>query len=60
MFEWPSTRLYHTAEYVGTGLFCIQTFVTEGDTVGLYRYTEDGVVKLFNTDEEAQAYAKTL
>jgi hypothetical protein len=53
-------RLYHTAGYVGTGLYCVQTFITEGNTVGLYRVIEDGKVKLFNTNEEAQAYAKTL
>lgn len=60
MLEWPSARAYHTAGYVGTGLFCIQSYVTEGDTVALHRYCEEGKVKLFNTDEEAQAYAKTL
>ena len=43
-----------------TRTWCLQTFVREGDTVGLYRVMERGHVKLFSSQAEAMEYAKRL
>lgn len=42
------------------GVWCLQTYIYEADTVSLMMYFERGRAKIFHTQKEAEAYAKRL
>jgi hypothetical protein len=42
------------------GVWCIGTFVQDGNTVALMMYFENGRAKIFHTEDEAATYGKRL
>jgi hypothetical protein len=61
MLAWPERRTYIPQPYDWIpGVWCLMTYVHEGDTVSLMMYFERGRAKIFHTQEEADAYGKRL
>lgn len=61
MLAWPEKRTYLPMPYDWIpGVWCLMTYVNEGNTISLMMLFERGRAKIFHTQDEADAYAKTL
>lgn len=61
MLAWPERRAYFPMPYDWIpGVWCIGTFVQDGNTVSLCMYFENGRAKIFHTEDEAATYGKRL
>lgn len=61
MLEWPSRREYIAMPYEWIpSVWCLMTYVREGDTVSLMMYFERGRAKIFHTQDEAIEYGKQI